>query len=218
MKKVIVNEKNENGLYTKTTITEQTPEDGFVFQNKEHIASSWTETNKPGHYVWHKGYAKKFSYTTNDPRITRPFVYAMCGIFLAIGIVLLLFRSWFLGIIFTAGALFAFYNSKKDIDAIEEDLRNQGHDMDSQSKKEEVRKEFAETMKNGFNDVKTSTFTKEHFKYFAQKTIPIYCIISIVTSLFIMIFVNIILGIFVSLLLTVIGIFYYYIFSKIFKH
>ena len=53
---------------------------------------------------------------------------------------------------------------------------------------------------------------------FAKQTIPIYCIIAIVTSLFIMIFVNIFLGIFVSLLLTAIGIFYYYIFSKIFKH
>ena len=90
--------------------------------------------------------------------------------------------------------------------------------MDSKEKKEEVRKEFVETIKNGFNDVKTSTLTKEHFKGFAKQTIPIYCIIAIVTSLFIMIFVNIILRIFVSLLLTAIGIFYYYIFSKIFKH
>lgn len=218
MKKKIIDEKNENGLYTKTTIKEKTPEDGFVYENKEHIATGWSDTNHPPRSVWHKGYAKKFSYTTNDPRITRPFAYAMCGIFLAIGIICLLFHSWFFGIVFTAVALFAFYDSKKDIDAIEEDLRNQGHDMDSKEKKEEVRKEFAETMKNGFNDVKTSTLTKEHFKGFAKQTIPIYCIIAIVTSLFIMIFVNIILGIFVLLLLTAIGIFYYYIFSKIFKH
>lgn len=218
MKKKIIDEKNENGLYVKTTIKEKNPEDGFVYENKEHISTSWSETNKPGHYVWHKGYAKKFSYTTNDPRITRPFAYAMCGIFLTIGIICLLFHSWFFGIVFTAVALFTFYDSKKDIDAIEKDLRNQGHDMDSKEKKEEVRKEFAETMKDGFNDVKTSTLTKEHFKGFAEQTIPIYCIIAIVTSLFIMIFVNIILGIFVSLLLTAIGIFYYYIFSKIFKH
>ena len=218
MKKEIIKEKNENGLYTQISVTEKTPEDGFIYENKEHIATSWSDTNSPPRSVWHKGYAKKFSYTTNDPRITRPFAYTMCGIFLAIGIICLLFHSWFFGIVFTAVALFTFYDSKKDIDAIEEDLRNQGHDMDSKEKKEEVKKEFAETMKNGFNDVKTSTLTKEHFKGFAKQTIPIYCIIAIVTSLFIMIFVNIILGIFVSLLLTVIGIFYYYIFSKIFKH
>lgn len=90
--------------------------------------------------------------------------------------------------------------------------------MDSKEKKEEVRKEFVETIKNGTNDVMASTFTKKNFKYFAKQTIPIYCIIAVVTSLFIMIFVNVILGIFVSLLLTAIGIFYYYIISKIFKN
>lgn len=95
MKKKIIDKKNENGLYTKTTIKEKTPEDGFVYENKERISTTWNETNKPGHYVWHKGYAKKFSYTTNDPRITRPFAYAMCRIFLVIGIILLLLHSWF---------------------------------------------------------------------------------------------------------------------------
>lgn len=218
MKKEILKEKNENGLYTKITVNEKSPEDGFVYENKEHIATSWSDTNSPPRSLWHKGYAKKFSYTTNDPRITRPFVYTICGIFLSIGIVFLLFHSWFFGIVFTAGALFTFYDSKKDIDAIEEDLRNQGHDMDSKEKKEEVRKEFAETIKYGTNDVMTSTFTKKKFKYFAKQTIPIYCIIAVVTSLFIMIFVNIFLGIFVSLLLTAIGIFYYYIVSKICKY
>ena len=218
MKKKIIDEKNENGLYTKTTIKEKTPEDEFVYENKEHIATSWSKTNHPPRSVWHKGYAKKFSYTTNDPRITRPFVYAMCGIFLAIGIICLLFHSWFFGIVFTAGALFTFYDSKKDIDAIEEDLKKQGHDMDSESKKEEVRKEFVETIKNGSKDVITSTFTKEHFKYFAKKSVPLYSVIAIATSLFIMIFVNIFLGIFISLLFTIIGIFYYYIISKICKH
>lgn len=218
MKKKIIDEKNENGLYTKTTVKEKTPEDGFVYENKEHVATSWSETNHPPRSVWHKGYAKKFSYTTNDPRITKPFAYAMCGILLTIGIICLLFHSWFFGIIFTAIGLFSFSKAKKDIDAIEEDLRNQRHDMDSKEKKEEVRKEFAETMKYGINDVAKSTFTKNNFKYFAKQTIPIYCIIAVVTSLFIMIFVNIFLGIFVSLLLTIIGIFYYYIFSKIFKH
>ena len=218
MKEKIIYEKNENGLYSKLTTKEQTSEDGFVYQNKEHISTSWNETNNPPRSVWHKGYAKKFSYTTNDPRITRPVAYAICGIFLAIGIICLLFHSWFIGIVFTAVALFAFYDSKKNIDAIEEDLRNQGHDMDSKEKKEEVRKEFAETMEKRFNDVKTSTLTKEHFKWFAKSTIPLYCIIAIVTSLFIMIFVNIFLGIFILLLLTVIGLFYYYIISKIFKH
>lgn len=87
--------------------------------------------------------------------------------------------------------------------------------MDS---KEEVRKEFVESMKNGINDVATSAFTKNNFKHFFKATIPIYCIIAFVISLFIMIFVNVFLGIFILLLLIVIGLFYYYIISKIFKH
>lgn len=218
MKKKIIKEKNDNGLYAKIEVTEKTPEDGFIYENKEHISTSWSDTNSPPRSVWHKGYAKKFSYTTNDPRITRPFVYTICGIFFVIGIISLLLRSCFFGITFTVAALLTFFDAKKGIDAIEEDFRKQGHDMDSESKKKEVRKEFVETMKYGINDAMTSTFTKKNFKYFSKQTIPIYCIIAVVTSLFIIIFVNIFLGIFVSLLLTAIGIFYYYIFSKIFKH
>ena len=217
MKKVIINKKNEKGLYTQTTIKEKSPEDGFVYENKEHISTTWSDTNHPPRSVWHKGYAKKFSYTTNDPRITRPFVYTVCGIFLTIGILSLLFHSYFFGIFFTAGALLVFFDSKKDIDAIEEELRKKGHDMDSNEKKEDVIKEFTETINNSMNDVATSTFTEKNFKNFAKNTIPIYCVIAIVTSLFFMLFVNIFLGIFISLLLAIIGIFYYYIFSKIFK-
>lgn len=158
MKKKIIKEKNENGLYIKTTIKEQTPEDGFVYQNKEHIAVSLQDTNYPPRSVWFRGHAKKVSYTTNDPRITRPFVYTICGIFLVIGSIFLLLRVWFLGIICIVTALLNLYNSKKDIDSIEEDLKSQGHDMDSKEKKEEVRKEFNETIKNGFNEA----FTKEN--------------------------------------------------------
>ncbi len=136
MKKKIINEKNENGLYSQTTIKEKTPEDGFVYENKEHISTSWSETNNPPRSVWHKGHAKKISYATNDPRITRPFAYTMCGIFLAIGIISLLLHSWFFCIIFTAVGLFSLYKAKKDIDAIAKDLKSQGHDMDSNEKKE----------------------------------------------------------------------------------
>lgn len=218
MKEKIIYEKNENGLYSKLTTEEQTPEDGFVYQNKENIATSWSETNNPPRFVWHKGYAKKFSYTTNDPRITRPFAYAMCGIFLAIGIICLLFRSWFFGIIFTAVALFSFYDSKKDIDAIENDLRSRGHDMDSKEKKEEVRQEVNEIIKNGFEDVKKSTFTKETYKWFFKTSVPIYCIIVIVTSLFLTIVVHWILGLAAFVICSICGVCFYYIVSKICKN
>lgn len=131
MKKKIIYKRNENGSFTSITQKEKTPEDGFVYENKEHIATSSRETSNPPRSVWHKGYAKKITYTTNDPKITRPFTYAMCGLFLVIGIILLLSHSWFFGIVFIAGALFNFFDSKKDIDAIEKDLKKQKNDMDS---------------------------------------------------------------------------------------
>ena len=33
------------------------------------------------------GYGKTVSFTTNDPRITRPFLYGVCGLFFAIGVI-----------------------------------------------------------------------------------------------------------------------------------
>lgn len=218
MKGKIIYEKNENGLYSKLTTKEQTPKDGFVYQNNEHIATSRSETDNPTRSVWHKGYAKKISYTTNDPRITRPFVYTVCGIFLLIGIILLLFRSWFMGIVFTTGALFTFFNSKKDIDTIENDLRARGHDMDSKEKKEEVRQEVNEIIKNGFEDAKKSTFTKETYKWFFKTSVPIYCIIVTVTSLFLTIVINWIFGLVAFGICLICGIFFYYIVLKICKN
>lgn len=218
MEKKIIDEKNENSLYSKITIEKQTPEDGFIDENKEHLATSWSEINNPPRQVYYKGYAKKISYTTNDPRITRPVAYAICSVFLVIGIILLLSHSWFFGISFTSMALFAFYKSKKDIDAIEENLKKQGHDMNSKEKKEEVRKEFIGTMKDGINDVTTSTFTKEHFNWFFKVSVPIYCIIVIVTSLFLTIAVHWILGLVVFGICSICGVFFYYIVSKICKN
>lgn len=209
-------EKKENGLYTQMSIKEKTPEDGFVYENKERIAES--DQTHLRHSVWHKGYAKKISFTTNDPRITRPFVYTMCGIFLVLGIIFLLFHSWFFGISFTIVAFLIFYDAKKDIDAIEKDLKKHGHDMDSKEKKEEVRREYNQILKNTINDLTTSVFTHKNSKDFAKNTLPIYCIITLITSLFFIIAVNIVLGLFILLLFVGIGVFYYYIISKICKN
>lgn len=219
MKKKIINEKNENGLYSKTILKEKTSEDGFVYENKEHIVASWNETNQPIRSVWHKGYTKKITYITNDPRITRPFIQTFSGIFFCIGIILLLLHLWFLGISFIAVSLFIFFKGKQDIDSIAEDLKKQGHDItiDSEEEKEAVQKEFINSIKNNFSNATSSVFTKKHFSWFS-KTIPIYCIISIITSLFITIFVNIILGLLVLGICILVGFFYYYFVSKIFKH
>lgn len=73
-----------------------------------------------------------------------------------------------MGIVFTAGTLFTFFDLKKDIDAIENDLRARGHDMDSKEKKEEVRQEVNEIIKNGFEDAKNLHLQKKHINGFLK--------------------------------------------------
>lgn len=209
---------NDNGSTTKIETIETTPEDGFVH-------SSVIRPVKMQHYgkdntMYHKGYSKTFTYTTNDPRITRPIAYTMCGIFLAIGIFMLLLQNWFFGIIFTATALFAFSKSKKDIDKIAEELKQQGGDVtiDSKEEAEQLKNEVVGTFKDGMNDAISSTFTKNNFKWFIKASLPIYVIVVILVSLLLSTFVNVFLGLFIFGLLTIGGFLYFFILSKIFKH
>lgn len=113
---------NDNGSYIKKETIKKTPEDGFV---PERVMKP---TNQFTYRKYHKGYGKTVSYTTNDPRITRPFAYGMCGLFLAIGIILLLFRIWFIAIMFIAVSLIGFNKSKKDINAIADELKKKDQD------------------------------------------------------------------------------------------
>ena len=71
---------NKDGTYTITEVIETTPEDGFVHQ------PDINKTDINNHGEFHKGYQKKFSMTTSDPKITRPFAYGICGFFLGIGL------------------------------------------------------------------------------------------------------------------------------------
>lgn len=115
----------DNGSYIEKEIITQTPEDGFV-------PNSIMEPARPDTYSdkrYYKGYRKTVSYTTNDPRITRPFIYGLCGLFLIIGIILLLSHSWVMATLFILIPLFGFYESKKDIDAIENELKKKEQDV-----------------------------------------------------------------------------------------
>ena len=59
----------EDSIYTKVETIETTPNDGFV--PKEVIQP----TNMKTYGQYHKGYSTTKTYTTSDPRITRPVVY-----------------------------------------------------------------------------------------------------------------------------------------------
>lgn len=158
---------------------------------------------------------KKFSMTTSDPKITRPFAYGICGFFLGIGLFLLLIKFYFFGLLFILISVFGFLKSKKDIDNIEKELlKNSNYNPNDKT----VVKEFTREVGEKFIDVTSSSFTKNKFKNFIKVSLPIYIIISAITATLISIFINIFLGIFILIILILSGLFYYIIVSKICKH
>ena len=173
---------NKDGTYTITEVIETTPEDGFVHQ------PDINKTDINNHGEFHKGYQKKFSMTTSDPKITRPFAYGICGFFLGIGLFLLLIKFYFFGLLFILISVFGFLKSKKDIDNIEKELlKNSNYNPNDKT----VVKEFTREVGEKFIDVTSSSFTKNKFKNFIKVSLPIYIIISAITATLISIFRNI---------------------------
>lgn len=124
---------NSNGSYTVKTVKTKTSQDGFVSESKMY-------EYKIGHQgEYHKGDMKVTSYRTNDPRVTRPFVYGMCIIFIVIGVGILLGgvilgamgampfigMGIFLALCFIGMGVYAMIKAKKDIDRVEAEIRRQ---------------------------------------------------------------------------------------------
>ena len=67
-------------------------------------------------------------YATNDIRVTKPFVYGMCGLFICIGIALLFGKGFvmkFLAAAFIGMGAYSLVHEKKKLDALEqEQLKN----------------------------------------------------------------------------------------------
>ena len=202
-----------NNLHKETV--ETTPDDGFV-KTKVLRPAAIRHYGK-GKKQYHKGFAKTVTYTTNDPRITRPFAYGISGIFMAIGILMLLIGNWFFGITFTFFGAFAFIKAKKAIDKVAEELTKEGKDVtvDSSEEKEHLANQIKELAKDSFSDVTASTFTKANYKTFAKKTIPLYCILAAIVTVLISVFVNVFLGLFILILSGGIGVLYYFLLSKL---
>lgn len=216
MEKKVIKEEENNNLYTKIETTETKPEDGFI--NKADI----NKVDINNYREYQKGYSKSFSFETNDPRITRPFAYGISGLFLVIGIIVLLlnlisinFIMIFIGVCFIFVGISGFIKSKKDIDKIEQELKKAGNYHEKLSKEE--KEEYKKIITDGISDVRKSTFTKDHFNWFLKVSLPIYCVISIIVFLLITIFVNIFLGIFILIILILCGLFYYWLIAKICK-
>lgn len=121
MEKKIEKIENDNGSYTTIKTIETSKADGFIHE------ADISDVGIDNYGKYHKGRSKRVIFTTNDPRVTRPFAYGISGIFFIIGIIMLLLHDWFFGIIFTATSIFVFFKSKKDIDTIAESLKKQEH-------------------------------------------------------------------------------------------
>ncbi len=118
---------NENGSFMKEETILTTPEDGFVSEKERKPAAMSSETR--GKY--HQGHSKTKVYMTNDPRITRPFVFVICGIFLAIGILTFVLHMWFFAAVCIGTAIFSFVKANKDIDAIAKKMKEQKKSVDA---------------------------------------------------------------------------------------
>ena len=120
---------NDNGSYTIKEVKTQDASDGFVRESEMYPASM----DKRGKYF--KGKATVTSFTTNDPRITRPFAYGVCGIFLVIGLCLALapgFMNKVMAVFFIVIPVIGFKRAKTDIDAIEEELKKKQAEREAQ--------------------------------------------------------------------------------------
>ncbi len=207
MKKKTEYKINENGSFSKKETIITTPEDGFVPEREIRPAALSSETRGKSR----KGYSTSKAYTTNDPRVTRPFIYIFCGIFFLIGMITLLLHLWFFAAAFIGAAIFIFVKSNKDVDAIAEKLKKQGKDVtiDSAEEWSEVMSDAVGQMKDGMKEVGQETFQKDHVKSFAKKSLPIYCILSLAASIGMGVGIHKALGMLVFVVLAVGGALYY---------
>jgi hypothetical protein len=206
---------NSNGSTTTIETIEIKPDDGWIPLSEIRPVMQDRHIKR-----YRKGYSKTFVYSTNDLRITRPFLYSICGLFFIIGLFITVFGLWIIGIPFIVISIFTFFKCKKDIDKISEELKSKGYDVkvDSKEEKEQIKKEIKDTIGGGFKDVAHSVFTKEAFSWFLKASLPIYCIIAIIVSIIIGIVINVFLGLIILVILALCGLVYYYLISKLFKH
>ena len=165
---------NDNGTYTKIETIQTTPDDNFVpFDTRR--PNALYDYNKDKMY--HKGNSKTVSFTTDDPRITRPFVCIVSLIFIAIGIYQILNDLVFFGIIFLPIGIAFFIKGNKDIDKIAKEYKKQNIDTSINSLEEakELTKQVSSNVINSAVDVKRSIFTKKNNEEISNNKFNIFC-------------------------------------------
>lgn len=204
------NRKKVRDIYIKKETMHQKSEDGFV-------SDTIMEPANPDAYrTYHKGTRTNVSYIIDDPRITRPFLYGICGLFFIVGMVLLLCKDWIMSILFISVSLFGIIRGNKDIDEHAKELKKQGKDVTIDSKEEakDIIKEFTENVKSSVDEVKKATYTKDTFKEFSKLFIPMYSILAESVLLIVAVFVNVMFSVFLFIGIVLLGIFYYKMVKK----
>lgn len=196
--------------------TKTTPDDGFV--HKKDINPLDMESY--GKYF--KGYSTSKIVSTNDTRITKPFVNVFSMILIIIGILCLLsmlfkvtITSIILGLAFVSIGLFLRFKGNKDISKIEAKYKsNSNYNEDLSS---DVRKEYVDNLKNQFDISRKNTFTKQNYKWFKRYGLIFSIIIDILAFIFLSMLVNIIMGIFILIVFVLVECLYFTLVSKLFK-
>lgn len=159
MKRKTIKTDNSNNKvqFTKTSTT-ITPDDGFVNERKLGHIGHFGESN----YI--KGHAKSVSFSTDDPRVTKPFLYIMITIFIVIGLILLFTDAWFIGIAFLVMTFLTYRSNIKSIREKEIEYANKGRDttIDSLNEAKEIFSELNEEIKDSFRE--SAEYIKEHKK------------------------------------------------------
>lgn len=196
-------EKNDKRTSDKVVFEEQvirtTPEDGFVPERVLRPSALPQETRGK----FRKGYSSTRTYTTSDPRVTRPFVYAICGLFFVIGVIMALTENVVFGGLFIVTSVFAFVKSKKQIDAVAEKMKAQGHDVTIDSKEElaEIVADVHSTFQSGYEQCAKETFKKEQLQHMKKLALIIFFVVGIFAFTLLSVFVSVLLGIVVLLVI-----------------
>ena len=157
MERKTIKTDNNKIQFTKTSTT-ITPDDGFVNERKLGHIRHFGESN----YI--KGHARSVSFSTDDPRVTKPVLYITITIFIVIGSILLFTDAWFIGIVCLVMTFLTYRSNRQSIREKEIEYAKKGKDttIDSLNEAKEILSELNEEIKGSFRE--SGEYIKEHKK------------------------------------------------------
>lgn len=213
MEKETEQKENPNGSFVQKETITTTPEDGLVSESVHRPTAPPQETY--GKYRY--GYSTTKTCSTNDPRVTRTFVWAFCAVFMLIGLFLLSRHRWIFASLFLFSSVFCFVRANKDINKVVEKLKKQGKDVtiDSPEELKEVVENAAGEMKTSLRESAQDTFTNSNRKSMTKLTLPFFIGITVVVTVALSVFVSIVLGIVALVIMSLSGLLFYGVLLKL---